>query len=201
MTSLPYTVLRVTSAGTIPLMARHVERLGFRSEHSLRQFAQTAPFGIYRVTWDGTTLSPIPRGPSKLFDGMSTRWCVSPYASRQGRFPKPMSPSGYDALRAEGVATLLTDAGHHELFESCSAAVVAWDGSSLVLVPQEVPAVASVAEQEIAAHCAHRRARILKGDGWPLLLVNAVVGTCAVTMDGHHPFPVELRAVIHRLLV
>jgi len=183
------TTLTVTTG--IPLFEGHVRRLGEASRAQLATFAESASPGVYRVTWDGTRLTSVQRAPSRLFDGMGTRRVVSPFAGTKGKFPKPSSPSPYDAVRIDRVATLLTDARDEEFYEACRASIVAWDGSSLVVPPEDAPGVASVAEAEVLAHFPVRRARVLVADQWPLLMVNAVVGTC--TLAGFD-FPTALRA-------
>ena len=181
--SAPYTVLRVTKASGVPLFEGHVRRLGASSRGALRQFASQAAAGIYRVTWDGTQLSTLQRPASRLVEGMPTRLVVSPFADQRGRFAKPPPPNPYDAVRVEGVSSLLTDVAGEQLYEACVASIVGWDGARLVLPPQEVPAVASLAEAEVAAKLAPRRARLLVASDWPLLLINAVAGTCAVQVQ------------------
>ncbi len=195
-----YTALRLTPARAVPLFEGHVRRLGEDSREALQQFASAGAAGIYRVTWDGRRLTTVLRGPSRMVEDMPTRLVVSPFAGLRGRFAKPAPPSPYDAVRIEGVATLLTDARGDELYESCSASVLAWDGAVLVLPTDQAPAVASVAEAEVAGKFAHRRARVLVADQWPLLLINAVVGTCAVHVPGRPAFPPDVRARLDLVL-
>lgn len=191
-----YTVLRVTSEREVVLFEGHVRRLGEASRGALRSFAQAAVPGIYRVTWDGRAVHAEARGASRLVEGMPVRFVVSPYVDRQGRFAKPAPPSGYDAVRVAGVATLLTDALGREVYESCSASVVAWDGEGVVLPPEDTPGVASVAEAAVVARVPHRRARVLVTEPWPWVLINAVVGTCGLVVPGRAVFPPEVRARI-----
>lgn len=195
---MTYTVLRVAEGGTIPLLQRHASRLGAGALELLERF-EGEP-GVYRVTFDGLQLGVTRRPASRLREGMPTRVLVSPMAGRVGRFPKPAPPSPYDEVRLDGVATLLTDARGDVLYESCSATLVAWDGASVVLTPEESPAVASLAEAAIAAHERVLRSPLLVASAWPLVLVNAVVGTCGVDTPGRLPFPVEVRARLAALL-
>ncbi len=195
-----FTALRVTAGTAIPLFDGHVRRLGEESRGALRHFASLAAEGVYRVSWDGVALTTKLRGPSRLKDGMATRFAISPFAGQRGRFPKPGPPSPYEGVRIEGVSTLLTDASGEEIYESCLAGVVAWDGASFVLAPEDVPAVASVAEAEVAAKLPVRRARILVKSDWPLLLINAVAPTCQVIIPGHAAFPADQRAKLEALL-
>lgn len=193
-----YTVLRVTEQFTIPLLQRHAQRLGGEALGALRHFISfvVAP-GVYRVTWDGRQLSTLELPGSRLLEGMTTRALTSPFASVAGRFPKQGSPSPYDAVRMNGVSTLLTDASGTEVFEACSAAVVAWNGSALVLPPENRPAVASLAEAAIATHEQVVRAPIRLAESWPLLLVNAVT-TCVPKGSS---FPAMIRERLAALLV
>jgi len=198
---MTYTVLRVAEDFTIPLLHRHAERLGEGSFAALKRFVSVvvAP-GIYRVTWDGGQLSTLLRPASRLREGMPTRLTVSPMANLRGRFPKPAPPSPYDAVRLDGVSTLLTNPAGDELFEACSATLVAWNGDSLVLVPDDAPAVASLAEAAIAANEPVRRRPIATAGTWPVLVVNAVVGTCAIDVTGRGRFPADVRARLTTLL-
>lgn len=194
-----YTVLRVADA-CVPLFEEHVQRLGETSRAPLRHFASQAPGGVYRVTWDAMQLETTPRSDSRLKDGSPARFVVSPFADRRGRFAKPAPPSPYDSVRVEGLSSLLTDPLGEEIYEACLAGIVAWDGATLVLPPEEVPAVASTAEARIAAVLAPRRARILVAGDWPILLINAVVGTCEVKIPGRGSFPATVRARLEVLL-
>lgn len=195
-----YTVLRVTKSSAVPLFEGHVRRLGEESRGPLRHFASQAQAGVYQVTWSGGQLLTTSRPPSRLVEGMPTRLVVSPFAGQRGRFAKPAPPSAYDNVRVAGVASLLTDANGEEIYEGCVASVVAWDGAGLVLPVEEAPAVASVAEAEVAQRLAARRARIFVASEWPLLLINAVVGTCAVKVAGRANFPAEARARVDAVL-
>jgi hypothetical protein len=200
MTSPTYTVLRVTDGSTIPLLKRHAARLGGEALGALQHFRSlVVEPGIFRVSWDGRQLTTLHLPKSRLSEGMPVRALPSPF-SGVSRFPKPAPPSPYDAVRMDGVATLLTSPDGAELYESCSATVVAWDGASLVLPPLEVPAVASLAEAAIDAHEPVVRRPVPATGDWPLLLVNAVVRTCAPSVPGRHAFPADVRARLDALL-
>ena len=75
MSERTYTVLRVTSQGTVPLRKRHVDRLGQDCAEAFITFAKDASAGIYRVWWDGASKSisfeSVAR--SRLSEGMSLR--------------------------------------------------------------------------------------------------------------------------------
>lgn len=196
-----YTVLRVTEGYVIPLLERHAARLGGSALGALNHFRSLTDPGLYRVTWDGRQLSTLKLPGSRLKEGMPVRLLPSPFIGQQRRFTKPSPPSPYDSVRVDGVATLLTSADGSELYESCSATIVAWDGSSIVLAPEAVPAVASLAEAAIAAHEPITRRPIAAGGDWPLLLVNAAIGSCAPTIAGRVAFPADVRTRLDALLI
>jgi hypothetical protein len=195
-----YTVARVTPEQSLPLFTQHVRRLGDDSRPALRHFASQAEPGVYRLWWNGVQLETLKLPGTALREGMPTRFLVSPFAEQRGRFAKPAPPSAYDGVRLEGVATLLTDARGEQLYESCRASLLAWDGASLVLPPEDVPAVRSVAEAEVLASFTVRRAAMPVVSAWPLLLLNAVEGTCGITVEGRGPFPAEVRAKLDAVL-
>lgn len=194
-----YSVLRVDEAKQVPLLKRHARRLGV-GEGALRDFTRELGSGVYRVTWSGSALVSEQRPASRLVEGMPTRFVISPFAEREGRFPKPPPPSAYDAVRVPGVSTLLTSRDGHALFESCSASLVAWDGSEVVLVPLDAPGVASLAEEAVAEGVPHRRAALEVDSQWPLLLINAVAGTCGIEVEGRRAFPEDVRERIERVV-
>jgi hypothetical protein len=195
-----YTVLKLTEASGVPLFEQHVRRLGVDARGALRHFASQGMAGVYRVWWDGRQLSTLKLDGTALREGMPARLAVSPWAGQRGRHPKPSPPSPYDSVRVDGVATLLTNAEGTELYESCRASLLAWDGTSLVVPPEDAPAVASVAEAEVVAKFPHRRAPLLVHSGWPLLQLNAVVGTCAMVVEGRPLFPAGVRAKLDAVL-
>ncbi len=198
--SQSYTALRVSDEGAIPLFEGHVRRLGESCRSALDEFGKQAMPGVYRVFWDGEKLAAEVRAPSRLADGMPTRFVVSPFAHLQGRFPKPRPPSAYDSVRLDGISSLLTDVQGTQIYESCVASVIAWGGQMLVLPPFEAPGVESVAATEIAARFRHRRAPLPVDSDWPLLLINAVGGTCAPLLAGRAAFPINERAEIQAAL-
>ena len=199
MSGRTYTVARVSPANGLPLFEQQVRRLGESARGALRHFASQGLPGVYRLWWDGVQLTTLKLEGSALFDGMPTRYAVSPFAAESGRFAKPSPPSAYDSVRIDGVATLLTDARGEVVLESCRAAVLAWDGAGLVLPPETVGAVRSVSEAEVAEKLSPRRAPIRVDGGWPLLLLNAVE-TCTVACPGRAVFPPEVRARVDALV-
>lgn len=193
-----YTVLSVDQASHVPLLHRHAARLGPGALGALDHFrSMVVDAGLYAVWWDGKQLTTRFAKSSRLTDGMPTRIVASPCADRTGAFPKPYAPCLYDAVRADGVASLLSV--EERFTEACSAAVIAWDGAAIVVVPDETPRVASLTEAAIVRHLAPRRAPIPVTGDWPLLLTNAAIGTCAPATN-RPPFPANVRATIQALL-
>lgn len=188
-----YTLLRIDAQGRLLMKAWHLQRLGASAQDELERFVAGAPPGIYRVAWNGQRLETSQRAQSRLMEGMPTRFVVSPVALHRGRIAKRPPPSEYDDVRVDGVASLLTDRAGTVIHEACSAAVVGWNGRALVLPPLETPCVDSVAERALTSRIDAERAPLRVADGWPLILINAVVGTCAVEIEGRAPFPAEER--------
>ena len=198
-----YTTLRVTEAGVV-LHQGHARRLapeGGAALLAFRDFAAAAAPGVYALRWDGERLEVQARPGSRLFDGMPVRFLPSPLAVAAGAIAKPAPPGPYAVVRADGVATLLGSPDGGEIWESCAAAVVSCDATGrLVLVPDDRPRVASVAEAALAAALPHVRAPILAGGAAPLLLVNAVKGACRVAAPGRAPFPDAIAAAVDAAL-
>lgn len=193
--STAYTTLRVSSRGVV-LFEDHAERLGPLVRSQFEHFAASATEGIYSLRADGPTLSIEPRAGTRLTAEADVREAVSPVLERKGAFAKPAPPSAYDAVRSLGVMTLLTSSAGDEIFESCLASVMAWDGESLVLVPTNRPRVMSVAESFVARDFPHRRAPIRTDGNWGLLLINAVAAVVPAWLPGRKPFPTQLLAEI-----
>ena len=186
-----YSLLRVTDDGVV-LSALHERRLapdGGEDRAAFARFAAEAEPGVWAVRVEGGALRCERRGLSRLWDGMPARHAVSPCAGMRGTFPKPAPPCVYDGVRAEGVATLLTWTDEAEILESCSAAVLGWDGERFLCVPEDRPRVWSTAEQAVRAHLSFREERLAVGGDTPLLLVNAVKGPCTIAAPGRRPFP------------
>jgi hypothetical protein len=200
---MTYTVLRLTKEGVV-LGAYHLRRLGLVAgtpahEAFVRLMSEPAP-GVWAVQVDGDVVTMDERGESRLTEGLATRFAVSPVAEKRGGQPKPGPGGVYDSVREPGVATLLTTANGRQILEACVAAVVGWDGERIVCVPESRPRVWSCADQAIREHLKPREAPLRVDSTEPLLLVNAVKGTCAVAAPGRQPFPAEARATIDRLL-
>jgi hypothetical protein len=195
------TTLQVTAAG-IPLRDLHLERLGIPlhpGREAFDRFAALAVPGVYRLVLDGDRLQVTPRGPSSLRDGMPVRLLPSPCAWMRGRFPKPLSPGPYDDVRSRGVATLLTTCDGDELLESCTAALLGWDGAAFVHPPDDRPRVWSTAEEAVRRHLPVRAAPLSSRGALPLLLVNAVAGPCPLALPDRPAVPAEPIARIHAL--
>jgi hypothetical protein len=194
----PFTTLRVAEAGVV-LFAAHRARLGAEAAPAFEAFAAGAAPGVYGVlAGPGGRLEVTPRAGSRLFDGIPVRRVPSPLAPGLGARPKAPPPGPYDAVRTPGLATLLTDPADAELWESCTASVLAWDGAGLVAVPADRTRVDSTAEGEVLRQLAVRRAPVPVAAGWPLLLLNAVVLSCAPAGPA---FPAEVRRAVDEVLL
>ena len=197
---MPYTALRVTDKGIV-LFTQHARRLesaGPGALLALRQLAATGKPGVYAI-WadDGGTLRIEARGGSRLHDGMPVRWQPSPLAMSSGAQAKAASPNLYDAVREPGIATLLTSSDGMQIHESCSAAVLGWDGDRLVCVPADTPRIWSTAETAVRENMPTRNVPLPVDDpSMPLVLVNAVKGVCTIDVPGRAPFP---KAVVQQL--
>lgn len=199
---MSYTLLRVVEDGVV-LFEEHRRRLapaGGRIATRFDDFARSATPGIYALRAGAGQLAVERRERSRLFDGMPVRWLVSPFAGRHGLFPKLPSPSEYDACRQACVSTLLTSANGLEIYESCSAAVVGWDGAQLVFAPEDRPRVDSTAERALRARVAFTAAPLLRDARLPLALVNAVAGLCLPVVPEREEFPEDACALVRAAL-
>lgn len=200
-----YTLLRLTDRGIV-LCAYHERRLGLgaggAARDAFRRFADASEPGVWAVHLGeaGDSLAER-RAGTRLHEGMAIRFAPSPVADRAGPLPKPSSPSPYDAVREDGVATLLTSPDGAEIYEACSAAVLGWDGGRIVCVPAGRPRVWSTAEHAVREHMAVVEAPILTASAAPLLLVNAVKGTSVIADRARAEYPPDVRAGIERLFV
>jgi hypothetical protein len=195
---MSYTVLRVTEAGVV-LFDAHRRRLGAACEAAFDAFAAAAEPGIYGLRGVDGRLEVTRRERSRLYDGIPVRFLPSPIADRTGPQVKTPSPSPWDAVRQDGVATLLTSPDGAEIYESCAAGVLAWDGTTLVAPPLETPRIASVTEAFLLARHPHRRAPIRRDAGWALVLINAVAGVCVPSLPAP-PFPADVLSALHESL-
>jgi hypothetical protein len=196
-----YTTLRVSEAGVV-LYEEHARRLaphGGPARLRFDRFAAGAAAGVYALLDDGAVLDVHARAGSALADGMPCRVLPSPVADQGGPFPKPAPPGPYAAVREVGVATLLASPAGGELWESCVAAIVGWDGAGVVLVPADRPRVASLAETAIGAAFPHRRAAIVAAGDAALLLANAVA-SCRPQVPRRAPFPERVAREIARVI-
>jgi hypothetical protein len=199
---MSYTVLRITNASVV-LWDYHVRRLGLGQDsvayQSLVRFVRAATPGVWAIGLDGQRgLQVEARSGSRLYDGMPARLTMSPVAGNVGYRSKTKSPGPYDGVRQHGVATLLTDASGTELYEACSAAIVAWDGQRIVCVARECPRVWSTAENAIRDHLPVGEATIPVGSD-AILLVNAVKGICELEAPHSQAFPARVRRDIDQL--
>jgi hypothetical protein len=191
---MTYSTVRVVPAGVV-LFDAHRRRLGEPAAAAFDAFSHTATPGVYSLAFGDGVLSVTPRPGSRLHDGQATRTLPSPIARATGPQPKQSSPSPWDTVRTPSVATLLSDPQGTQLYESCVAAVVAWDGRELVLVPDSSPRVESLAERFVQAHHPHHRAPIPPTHE-ALLLINAV--TLAIPAGSR--FPPAVRDELQRAL-
>jgi hypothetical protein len=203
-----YTLLHVTEGG-IALREYHLRRLALASPGAgsapeaemapFSRFAEGAAPGAWAVWREGDTLRAELRPATRLFDGMQARLATSPIAERPGPIPKAAPPSVYEGVRRPGVATLLTSLDGAEIYEACTAAVLGWDGGRVVCVPRDRPRVLSTAEAAVREHLSVVEAPIATRSRMPILLVNALKGTCAVNLPGREAFPPGARSEIEHL--
>ncbi len=183
---MSYTTLRVSALGVV-LFEEHAARLGPALLPAFERFAASATQGVYSLRANGDALDVERLSGSRLQRAFRLRTAVSPMLTQEGPFPKPRPPSAYDSVRVEKTVTLLTDAAGEEIYESDIASVMAWDGTSLVMVPSDRPRVMSVAEAFVARRFSHRREPIRTDGHWGLLLINAVA-VVAPPAGGRRPF-------------
>lgn len=191
---MSFTSLLVTEAGVV-LREQHRARLGLECAAAFDDFSRRATPGAWRVWSNGPLLRTESRPPSQLRDGLSVRRLPSPVVRATGALPKA-SPSPWDQVRVPGLVTLLTSADGSELYEACVAAVLWWNGSSVVTPPADRPRVASSAVAQLRLQVSMVET-VIPSSAQALLLVNAVGLTC---LPEGSTFPVALRAQLHELL-
>jgi len=191
---MTYTALLRDDDG-VRLLEHHVRRLaadGFDPDE-LREALNALPTGAWTVRVVDGRLDATPReGPGLLADALPSRVVASPFLERTGRFPKPAPPNPYVPLRERGVVTLLCDASLDEVFETSVAMVLAFDGASLVLPPDDRPRVDSTMERAIEAALPFVRRPIRLDAGWSLLAGNATTGVVRVGRPLAESVPAEL---------
>lgn len=179
---MSYTVLKIDERG-VWFREHHARRLapdGGESLAAFDRFCAAAEPGIWAVWLEKGVIRAERRAASRLRDGMPVRFHVSPFAQGRRMFQKPAPPNAYASVRADGMATLLTDAPGSELYESCSAAIIAWTPEGWCVPPRDRPRVDSVAERALWAAGLLRESPIRARVRLPLALVNAVVGVCTL---------------------
>lgn len=196
-----YTTLLMTARG-VRLRTLHRARLAPEGDWVAAAFdafeASAAP-GVYGLTARDGTLQVTPRPPSTLVNGLPVRFAASPVADLHGAFPKPPSPCAYDAVRLPGVATLLTDPAGVEIWESCRAAVLAWD-EGWVAPPDDRPRVRSVALAAVREVLSVREAPLPAASSSPLVLLNAVAGAVVPSVPGRRAPPAGALAALRDAL-
>ncbi len=190
---MSFTTLRINDDGVL-LYALHEERFRNSGEDAIlsyRKFALEAKAGVYNLTWDGENLLVKERGESNLFDGMPARYRVSPIAHLKNRIDKPAPPSIYSNLVEPTISTLLTSADGKEIYESCRASIISWNGKNIIRVPDNRPAVKSTMERLLKDMPDVIEEPILVDSAYPITLINAVKCTCTISVEGRNPFPIE----------
>ena len=190
---MSFTSLKINDEGVL-LFALHEQRFRNAGEEAVsayHQFAAIAEPGTYALKWDNNTMIVAPRGESLLFDGMPVRYRVSPLVDIKNRISKTAQPNIYTNLREPGITTLLTSADGTEIYESCMASVIAWNGKQIVMVPADRPGVRSTMEELLKQMPGVVEEPILVASDYPIALVNAVKCTCTLYIEGREPFPVE----------
>jgi hypothetical protein len=196
-----YTVLRVVESGVV-LLREHEDRFRVAGPAALgafQRFASEASPGLYALTWRNGELSVQVRTTTSLFEGIPVRYMVSPLAGGHS-IPKTPPPNPYGVVRQPGVATLLTSADGLEIFESCTAGVVAWEDDSFVVPPEDRPRLVSTTVTAIERALRPRREPICRGDSRALALVNAVSGLVIPVMPERPSFPAAARQRFNSML-
>jgi hypothetical protein len=187
-----YTTLRVTDSGVV-LFEAHRARL--HNHRDFDRFAAQARPGNYMLQVTNNVLHVTPFGISRLFDGIPCRCVASPVAHLLGLQVKTASPSAWSSIRISNMATLLSSRDGTEIFESCSASLLCFDGDLLISVPETRPRIRSTAEHAIKNELPFAERPIFTSGMLPFVLVNAVAGV--VTPEQSNP-PLQSQVEILR---
>lgn len=191
-----YTVLRKTADG-VPLRSLHRARFSAspEAERAFEEAVEALPEGLHALQYAENTVQVRTLAGSRLAAVEHVQFAPTPLPGT-GAIAKPAPPCLYDAFRSGPVLTVFVH-GAGELCEADCAAVVGWDGLSLVVPPDEAPRVASVAETAIleAFYGRVRRGALLRDGAEALAFVNAA-GACTLPIAGRAPFPSALLAEI-----
>lgn len=197
-----YTSLRATEDGVLfydQHLARFKRAAGAEGEKAFRDFAENVRPGAWSLRFDegGLTVKAMPG--SRLFDGMPAVLRPSPLAPGSPALEKPAPPGPYAPLRIDGVSVLLSSLDGGEIWESCSAAVLAFDGRGLIHPPDDRPRVRSTAEAHLRSLLPMRAAPV-PSDCRALLLVNAVKGACLLEPPRSGEFPAALLETVRTIV-
>ncbi len=197
-----YTVLRLTVDGVL-LCKGHLQRLdavdGARRA-SVAAWARSATPGIWALRLDGEILTVHPRAASHLHEQIAGRTHPSPLGAMDMQIAKPPGPSVYDALRTPNVATVLTSPDGTHAWEACTAAVVSCRGGRIQFPPYGHPRVRSVTECAVRDALPVLDAPVQLYVGTPLALLNAVVGVCALRLEGCTDLPKTVRQTLREVI-
>ncbi len=197
---MSFTTLKVNENGVL-LYSQHTARLlnaGGPAIKAYKLFSIDAKPGVYNLFWDGINLLVKERAESSLFDGMPVRFRISPIANFKNRIDKPMPPSIYSNLIEPTISTLLTSSDGKEIYESCRASVIAWNGKNIIRVPDDRPAVNSTMEALLREMGVIEKPILCDSD-YPIALVNAVKCTCTISVEGRKEFPAEQLEKIRKI--
>jgi hypothetical protein len=197
---MSYTVLRVVDRG-VTLYEAHEARFvpaGPAAVAAYCAFAAEARPGVYSLRWADDHLEAVLRDKISLFDGIPVRYVPSPLSASDGLVPKAPPPNEYAGVRTAGVATLLTSPDGVEIFESCTASVVAWD-DGFVAPPPDRPRLLSTTTTTLLQQASVHAAPLLKRSRLPLALINAVSGLVVPSLPDRDPWPAEARTLFDRV--
>ena len=191
---MSYTVLRIGEAGVV-LFDGHRSQSPGPAPRRRRRFCDSRPTRsrVSTPSLFATALSTCRRGRApRSSTGCRFIFLPSPAACAAHPLHKSPPPNGYSAVRLPGVATLLTSEDGGEIYKSCAAAVVAWDGE-LLAPPPDRPRLWSTAMEAVARLLPVRSAPLRVDSAQPLALLNAVAGVVLPEVPGREPFPEPIR--------